>query len=84
MVYFLVLTDAAAFAVVVEYWLPVLLGNTIGGVILLTLVNYAQTEQSRYPAIRELTVREVLLSWQGGVETPPSSQSSDSTNPDTD
>ncbi|WP_132059475.1 formate/nitrite transporter family protein [Halorussus amylolyticus] len=78
--YFLIITDSGTFAVVLEYWLPVLLGNTIGGVILLTLVNYAQTEQSRYPAIRELTLREVLLSWQGGVETPSPSLASDTTN----
>ncbi|NHN42541.1 formate/nitrite transporter family protein [Halorubellus sp. JP-L1] len=77
--YFLILTDSGAFAVGIEYWLPVMLGNTIGGVILLTLVNYAQTEQSRYPDIRELTLREVLLSWRGGVETSPPSSASDTT-----
>ncbi|WP_306061200.1 formate/nitrite transporter family protein [Natronococcus wangiae] len=72
--YFLLVTDAGLVIVAYEYWLPVFLGNTIGGVFLVTLVNYAQTEQSRYPSIRELTLRELVFSWYGGRETSSPSQ----------
>jgi len=50
-----------------QFVLPVLLGNSIGGVVLVTVVNYFQTTESRLEAIREdgtklqLTVREWLL-----------------------
>lgn len=47
-------------------WVPVLLGNTVGGVLLFAFASYAQTEQRRYPEVRELTLREVLFSWKGG------------------
>ncbi|ADJ16911.1 MULTISPECIES: formate/nitrite transporter family protein [Halobacteriales] len=49
-----------------DFWLPVLLGNTVGGVFLVALVNYGQTEQRRFPEVRELSAREVLFSWKGG------------------
>ncbi|WP_224332197.1 formate/nitrite transporter family protein [Haloprofundus halobius] len=77
--YFLLTTDAGVFIVFSQYWLPILLGNTIGGVFLLTLVNYAQTEQSRYPGIRELTIRELLFSWRGGTDPLPSEETDDTT-----
>lgn len=48
------------------FWLPVLLGNTFGGVVLLTLASYAQSQQRRFPEIRILTTREVLFSLKGG------------------
>ncbi|MBV0900678.1 formate/nitrite transporter family protein [Haloarcula salina] len=50
-----------------QFVLPVLLGNSIGGVVLVTVVNYFQTTESRLEAIREggttlqLTVREWVL-----------------------
>ncbi|WP_129115886.1 formate/nitrite transporter family protein [Halegenticoccus tardaugens] len=71
--YFLFVTDLETFTVFSEFWLPVFLGNTIGGVFLVTLVNYAQTKQERYPDVRELTTRELVFSWRGGAEarTPP-------------
>lgn len=46
--------------------IPVLLGNTIGGVLLVTLVNYYQTSErrldiERFENVRRLSVREWLL-----------------------
>ncbi len=81
--HFLIATDAGVFIVFSQYWFPILLGNTIGGVFLLTVVNYAQTEQSRYPDIRKLTFRELLFSWRGGTDTP-SSEETDDTITDTE
>ncbi|WP_435174586.1 formate/nitrite transporter family protein [Halorussus sp. AFM4] len=52
--------------VLYEFWLPVLLGNTFGGVVLVALVSYAQTEQRRFPEIRVLSTRDVLFSLKGG------------------
>ncbi|MFC4548850.1 MULTISPECIES: formate/nitrite transporter family protein [Halorussus] len=49
-----------------EFWLPVLLGNTFGGVVLVALASYAQSEQRRYPEIRVLSPREMLFSLKGG------------------
>ncbi|RKD98429.1 formate/nitrite transporter family protein [Halopiger aswanensis] len=70
--YYLFVVDGASLAVVHEFWLPVFLGNTVGGVFLVTLVNYAQVEQQRFPDIRVLSVRELLFTWRGGKGTPPS------------
>lgn len=55
-----------------EFWLPVLLGNTFGGVVLVALASYAQSEQRRFPEIRVLSAREMLFSLKGGrpFETP--------------
>lgn len=61
--------EAGVVPVTTELWLPVLLGNTIGGVILVALVNYGQTEKRRIgeQAERsELTVREWLTGKYGG------------------
>ena len=50
-----------------EFVLPVLLGNTVGGVVLVTLVNYFQTSEERLAgarfegARRQLSAREMLL-----------------------
>lgn len=67
--YYLLETDGSL-RVVYEFWLPVFLGNTIGGVFLVTLVNYAQVERQRFPDIRVLTARELLFSWRGGKGEP--------------
>lgn len=66
--YFLFVTDAGPLSVGFEFWLPVLLGNTIGGVFLFTLVNYAQAEQRRFPSVRILSTSQLLFSWRGGAE----------------
>ncbi len=50
-----------------EFVLPVMLGNTIGGVLLVTVVNYFQTTERRLEAARQdgaerqLTIREWLI-----------------------
>jgi formate/nitrite transporter FocA (FNT family)/nucleotide-binding universal stress UspA family protein len=55
-----------------EFVLPVLLGNTIGGVVLVTLVNYFQTseqrlEEARFEGVnRRLTVPEWVLGRAAG------------------
>jgi formate-nitrite transporter family protein len=48
--YYVFIGDAQLSVVFFEFWLPVLLGNTIGGVFLVTLVNYGQTQERRTPA----------------------------------
>lgn len=61
--------NAGLFAVTIEFWLPVLLGNTLGGVILVALVNYGQTEERRVADQKqqtELSVREWLLGGYAG------------------
>ena len=60
-------TDATLLAGLVEFVLPVLLGNTIGGIILVTVVNYYQTTDRRLKAVRDpdaedpLSLREWLF-----------------------
>lgn len=51
---FLVFSGAAELSVVFgELFLPVLFGNTIGGVVLVALLNYAQTRERRFPKQEE-------------------------------
>ena len=66
--FFLFVTGSEPATVFFAYWLPIFLGNTIGGVFVFTLTNFAQTEQSRFPNTQALTVRELLFSWRGGPE----------------
>lgn len=70
--FFLLVSESAGLAIFYEFWLPVMLGNTVGGVFLFTLVNYAQTEQNRFPDVRILDKRELFFSWRGGTDAPPS------------
>jgi formate/nitrite transporter FocA (FNT family)/nucleotide-binding universal stress UspA family protein len=49
-----------------EFVVPVLLGNTIGGIVLVTVVNYYQTSESRleisrFEHVRRLSTREWVL-----------------------
>lgn len=56
--------EAGLIAVTTEFWIPVLLGNTLGSVVLVTLLNYGQTQERRLPddeARPELGVREWLF-----------------------
>lgn len=53
-------------SLVERFWLPVLLGNTVGGVMLFAFIAYAQTEQRRYPEVRILSLRDLLFSMKGG------------------
>lgn len=51
--FYLVLEGELAFSVgVVEFVLPVLLGNTLGGIVLVTIVNYFQTTERRLESAR--------------------------------
>jgi formate-nitrite transporter family protein len=74
-----------AWALFTRFWLPVLLGNTFGGVVLIALAGYAQSEQRRFPEIRVLSTRELLFTMKGGrpFRTPrPGVQSDGSTEAD--
>ncbi|UTF52848.1 formate/nitrite transporter family protein [Natronosalvus rutilus] len=63
----LVLGDVGViFPAMTQFVIPVLLGNTLGGVLLVTVVNYYQTSErrldiDRYENTRRLSVREWLL-----------------------
>ena len=66
LMYLVYLGEAALAAGVVGFVLPVLLGNTLGGVLLVTVVNYFQTTERRLETARtdgserQLSVRECL------------------------
>ncbi len=66
---YLVFTGHAGLvAVTVDFWIPVLLGNTLGGVILVAVVNYAQTGERHFLSdYREkLSFGEWVLGWHAG------------------
>lgn len=50
----------------INYWLPVLLGNTVGGVLLFANMAYFQSEHKRFPEFRILSLRDWLFSMKGG------------------
>nr|WP_227133386.1 formate/nitrite transporter family protein [Halorubellus salinus] len=66
-VYLVVLGEIALATGLSQFVLPVLLGNTVGGVVLVTAVNYFQTTRERLEQIRfqgpdrKLSIREVLF-----------------------
>lgn len=61
---FLFLTaDVTLFAGLFEFALPVLLGNTVGGVLLVTVVNYYQTPEGLRSVSGTLSIREVLFTY---------------------
>jgi formate/nitrite transporter FocA (FNT family) len=68
LMYLVYLGEAAFASGLVGFVLPVFLGNTIGGVLLVTIVNYFQTTERRLETAREdgverqLSIRE----WIGG------------------
>ena len=68
LMYLFYLGEAALLSGLVSFVLPVFLGNTIGGVVLVTVVNYFQTTERRLESAREdgverqLSIRE----WIGG------------------
>ncbi len=53
-------------ALFTQYWLPVLLGNTAGGVLVFTFVAYAQSERKLFPEVRVLNLRDTFFSMKGG------------------
>ncbi|WP_380680715.1 formate/nitrite transporter family protein [Salinigranum sp. GCM10025319] len=52
MIYLVLLGDLAIGVGLADFVLPVLLGNTIGGVVLVTIVNYFQTTEQRLESAR--------------------------------
>jgi formate/nitrite transporter FocA (FNT family)/nucleotide-binding universal stress UspA family protein len=65
-IYLLLVGGTGIVTATTEFILPVLLGNTIGGVVLVTVVNYYQTserrlENGRFEHVRRLSTREWLL-----------------------
>ena len=66
--FYLFVTGASPFVVFSAYWLPILLGNTVGGVLLFTLVNYARMDDSDLSDSSLLNLREMFLSWRGGPD----------------
>lgn len=65
-VYLMVTADLGIVTGMGGFVLPVLLGNTLGGVLLVTVVNYYQTSDrrlaiERFEDVRRLSVREWLL-----------------------
>lgn len=63
---FLGISGPGILALTWAFLVPVLLGNTAGGVLLFTFIGYAQSEQRRQPEVRELSFRELLFSMKGG------------------
>jgi len=68
--YLLFTGSAGVVPSVLGFWLPVLLGNTIGGVFLVALVNYGQTDERRFAERggrgQELSTREWLVGRRAG------------------
>ncbi|GAB6861514.1 formate/nitrite transporter family protein [Haloplanus litoreus] len=52
MIYLVLLGDLSVVVGATEFVLPVLLGNTVGGVVLVTVVNYFQTTEKRLASAR--------------------------------
>ncbi|WP_256295702.1 formate/nitrite transporter family protein [Haloarchaeobius salinus] len=67
MLYLVFRDDLALWVGLTDFVIPVLLGNTVGGVVLVTIVNYFQTTKSRLEsarfegASRQLSLREWLF-----------------------
>jgi len=53
--------EASLLEVIGGFFLPVLIGNTVGGVLLVALLNYGQTRDRAFP---ERTGEDMRLSWQ--------------------
>ncbi len=72
MLYVVFVADLSIVVGFTQFVLPVLLGNTIGGIALVTVVNYFQTSEKRLESIRfegadrQLTIREWLFGGLAG------------------
>ncbi len=53
-------TDISLVSGLLEFILPVLLGNTLGGILLVTVVNYYQTTTRRLEAVRDPSAEDPL------------------------
>ncbi|UPM44395.1 formate/nitrite transporter family protein [Halocatena salina] len=80
-VFYFVFVNGSGVSIFYEFWLPVLLGNTVGGVFLVGLVNFAQVEQHPYPEARVLSPRELLFSWKGGQTNTPAHSTDEESKP---
>ncbi|MFC6784580.1 formate/nitrite transporter family protein [Halobaculum halobium] len=65
-VYLMLVGDLGFLLAMTDFVIPVLVGNTVGGVLLVTIVNYYQTteqrlETARFENVRRLSIRESLL-----------------------
>ena len=65
-VYAALVAELALTPALLEFVIPVLLGNTVGGIVLVTVVNYYQTSERRleveqFEHVRRLSGREMLL-----------------------
>lgn len=87
---FLVFKGYVSFgAGITEFVFPVLLGNTIGGILLVTVVNYFQTRGQRLETLqsggshRQLSFREIILGTKSGRTYIPA-RTEKSTNADDD
>lgn len=58
--YFVFQGDASLWAAFAEFFVPVALGNTIGGVLLVALLNYSQTRERRFP---DRDAKQLELGW---------------------
>lgn len=67
MIYLVLVGDLTLIIGVTQFVVPVLLGNTFGGIVLVTVVNYFQTTENRLESARfegvnrQLSIREWLL-----------------------
>jgi formate/nitrite transporter FocA (FNT family)/nucleotide-binding universal stress UspA family protein len=65
-IYLMLVGDLGLVLAMTDFVIPVLLGNTLGGIVLVTVVNYYQTsearlETARFENVRRLSIRESLL-----------------------
>ena len=65
-VYLMLVGDLGFLLAMTDFVIPVMLGNTVGGVVLVTIVNYYQTTEdrlatARFEHVRRLSAREWLL-----------------------
>jgi hypothetical protein len=58
--YFVLQGDASLWAAFADFFAPVALGNTVGGVLLVALLNYSQTRDRRFP---DRDASQLELSW---------------------
>ncbi len=70
-VYLMLVGGPGMITALTEFVLPVLLGNTLGGIVLVTIVNYYQTSEQRldierFEHVRRLSTREWVLGGLAG------------------
>lgn len=61
--YLFLVRDVSLLLGIHSFLLPVLLGNTLGGVVLVTVVNYYQTAEGLQPVTEKLSLKEMILTY---------------------